>query len=120
MNFSFGSRPCQNAEARRTLRTILLCQPQLSSRARQDDSEIAALVERDSLPCTLFRSFHTTRVIDRDRGTPRGATPPTPPGIQVRTSAVRPGSASTRDVDARQAERIEDVIAQRLLKRRVS
>ena len=26
---------------------------------------------------------------DRDRGTPRGATPPTPPGIRVRTTAVR-------------------------------
>ena len=28
---------------------------------------------------------------DRDRGTPRGATPPPPPGIRVRTTAVRPG-----------------------------
>jgi glycosyltransferase involved in cell wall biosynthesis len=28
---------------------------------------------------------------DRDRGTPRGATPPTPPGIRVRTTAVRSG-----------------------------
>jgi DNA-binding transcriptional LysR family regulator len=27
---------------------------------------------------------------DRDRGTPRDATPPTPPGIRVRTTAVRP------------------------------
>jgi hypothetical protein len=29
--------------------------------------------------------------IDRDRGTPHGATPPTPPGIRVRTTAVRSG-----------------------------
>jgi DNA helicase HerA-like ATPase len=29
--------------------------------------------------------------IDRDRGTPRGAAPPTPPGIRVRTTAVRSG-----------------------------
>ena len=28
--------------------------------------------------------------LDRDRGTPRDATPPTPPGIRVRTTAVRP------------------------------
>ena len=28
--------------------------------------------------------------IDRDRGTPHDATPPTPPGIRVRTTAVRP------------------------------
>jgi hypothetical protein len=27
--------------------------------------------------------------LDRDRGTPRGTTPPTPPGIRVRTTAVR-------------------------------
>ena len=26
---------------------------------------------------------------DRDRGAPHGATPPTPPGIRVRTTAVR-------------------------------
>jgi hypothetical protein len=29
--------------------------------------------------------------VDWDRGTPRGAAPPTPPGIQVRTTAVRLG-----------------------------
>jgi hypothetical protein len=29
--------------------------------------------------------------IDWDRGTPRDATPPTPPGIRVRTTAVRLG-----------------------------
>jgi len=28
---------------------------------------------------------------DRDRGTPRGVAPPTPPGIRVRTTAVRSG-----------------------------
>ena len=28
--------------------------------------------------------------IDRDRGTPRSVAPPTPPGIRVRTTAVRP------------------------------
>jgi len=30
------------------------------------------------------------KCVDRDRGTPRDATPPTPPGIRVRTTAVRP------------------------------
>jgi len=30
------------------------------------------------------------QAVDRDRGTPRDATPPTPPGIRVRTTAVRP------------------------------
>ena len=33
----------------------------------------------------------TKRLIDRDRGTPRDATPPPPPGIRVRTTAVRLG-----------------------------
>ena len=28
--------------------------------------------------------------VNRDRGAPRDATPPTPPGIRVRTTAVRP------------------------------
>ena len=32
-----------------------------------------------------------TVLIDRDRGTPRDATPPPPPGIRVRTAAVRLG-----------------------------
>ena len=31
------------------------------------------------------------RTSDRDRGAPRGAAPPTPPGIRVRTTAVRSG-----------------------------
>src|SRR5205814_1979784 len=35
-------------------------------------------------------SFRPLRVKDRDRGTPRGVAPPTPPGIRVRTTAVRP------------------------------
>jgi hypothetical protein len=30
-------------------------------------------------------------IIDRDRGTPHDAAPPPPPGIRVRTTAVRPG-----------------------------
>jgi DNA-binding response OmpR family regulator len=40
-----------------------------------------------------FRWLCQSRIsaIDRDRGTPRGATPPPPPGIRVRTTAVRPG-----------------------------
>ena len=37
---------------------------------------------------TFRHSFATH--LDRDRGAPHGATPPTPPGIRVRTTAVRP------------------------------
>jgi transposase len=31
------------------------------------------------------------RLRDRDRGEPRGSSPPTPPGVRVRTTAVRSG-----------------------------
>src|SRR5262249_46785374 len=43
---------------------------------------------------------------DRDRGTPRDVTPPTPPGIRVRTTAVRPVEPS-RWFEIRQAEETE-------------
>ena len=43
---------------------------------------------------------------DRDRGTPRDVAPPTPPGIRVRTTAVRPVEWSGPP-DVRQTERIE-------------
>src|ERR1700751_3015136 len=43
------------------------------------------------------RSAHGLAVLlgakDRDRGEPRGSAPPTPPGIRVRTTAVRSSSA---------------------------
>ena len=35
--------------------------------------------------------------LDRDRGAPLDATPPTPPGIRVRTAAVRPSYAWAED-----------------------
>src|SRR6266849_2889500 len=37
-----------------------------------------------------FRAVEDGVDADRDRGTPRDVTPPTPPGIRVRTTAVRP------------------------------
>jgi transposase len=43
---------------------------------------------------------------DRDRGTPRDVTPPTPPGIRVRTTAVRPVEASDL-LEIRQSKRVE-------------
>ena len=38
-------------------------------------------------PCTRSQTVCT----HRDRGEPRGSSPPTPPGIRVRTTAVRSG-----------------------------
>jgi hypothetical protein len=43
---------------------------------------------------------------DRDRGTPRDVAPPTPPGIRVRTTAVRPVEPS-RSLKRGQPERIK-------------
>ena len=43
---------------------------------------------------------------DRDRGTPRDVAPPTPPGIRVRTTAVRPVERS-RPLKIGQPERVE-------------
>src|SRR5438477_4230859 len=57
--------------------------------------------------------------IDRDRGTPRGATPPTPPGIRVRTTAVRSGSLSS-NIESGKTEAVEIRVAQSLLDRRMS
>src|SRR5690348_6111243 len=61
-----------------------------------------------------------TQRIDRDRGTPYGVTPPTPPGIRV---AYRGGStrlSGDGDQEPRKTERVEDVVAQSVLYRRVS
>jgi hypothetical protein len=38
---------------------------------------------------SLQRGSRQFRARDRDRGKPRGSAPPTPPGIRVRTTAVR-------------------------------
>jgi len=52
--------------------TALTCDPR-----RQDDGE------RQALPPPPSIGKGRKKVIDRDRGTPRGAAPPTPPGIRV-------------------------------------
>src|SRR5713226_4412066 len=54
---------------------------------------------------------------DRDRGTPRDVTPPTPPGIRVRTTAVRPVERS-RPLKIGQPERVEVGAGERPAERR--
>src|SRR3990170_7672794 len=54
---------------------------------------------------------------DRDRGTPRDVTPPTPPGIRVRTTAVRPVEPS-RFLKIGQPERVEVGAGERPAQRR--
>lgn len=58
--------------------------------------------------------------IDRDRGTPRGAAPPTPPGIRITYHGGSIGLSLGRDMEARETERLEVMVAQGLLDRRVS
>ena len=73
-------------------------------------------------PSGQFASLTVCRLseLDRDRGTPCGAAPPTPPGIRVRTTAVRSGWASASNVETGQAESRELVVAQCPLNRHVS
>jgi hypothetical protein len=59
-------------------------------------------------------------VVDRDRGTPRGATPPTPPGIRVTYHGGSTGLSLVKNMKSRETERVEVVVTQRLLNRRVS
>ena len=96
---------------------------ELAAPARQGDAHPAARSRRPSAPAECGSSLATRHddrgaragVVsggasmkrpmdaDRDRGTPRDATPPTPPGIRVRTTAVRPVERS-RQLEIRQAE----------------
>ena len=59
-------------------------------------------------------------VEDRDRGAPRGAAPPTPPGIRVTYHGGSTRLSLSRDIEAGKTERLEVVVAQGLLDRRVS
>jgi catechol 2,3-dioxygenase-like lactoylglutathione lyase family enzyme len=60
------------------------------------------------------------RFVDRDRGAPRGATPPTPPGIRVTYHGGSTGLSLVRNIESGETERVEVVVAQGLLDRRVS
>jgi hypothetical protein len=57
---------------------------------------------------------------DRDRGTPHGAAPPTPPGIRATYHGGSTGLSPGRDMKARETKGVEVVVAQGLLYRRVS
>ena len=58
--------------------------------------------------------------IDRDRGTPRGAAPPTPPGIRVTYHGGSTELSCNRNIELGETEGIEVVVAQGGLDRRVS
>src|SRR6516164_8336310 len=58
--------------------------------------------------------------MDRDRGTPHGATPPTPSGIRVAYHGGSTGLSWDRDMESGKTELFEVVVAQGLLDRRMS
>src|SRR5208282_6594714 len=62
----------------------------------------------------------TNSIVDRDRGTPRGATPPTPPGVRVTYHGGSTGLSLDRDIETGETERVGIVVTQGLLDRRVS
>ena len=57
---------------------------------------------------------------DRDRGTPRDATPPTPPGIRVPYHGGSTELGLGGRIDLGKSERLEIIVAYGLLDRRVS
>ena len=57
---------------------------------------------------------------DRDRGTPHGAAPPTPPGIRVTYHGGSIGLNLGGDMESGKTEGVEVMVAQGLLDRRVS
>ena len=59
--------------------------------------------------------FSTFQAADRDRGTPRGAAPATPPGIRVTYHGGSTGLSFCGDINSGQAEFMEDMVAQDLL-----
>src|SRR5215471_6074907 len=58
--------------------------------------------------------------MDRDRGTPRDATPPTPPGIRVTYHGGSTGLSLDRNMESGEADRVEVAVGQCLLDSRVS
>jgi hypothetical protein len=67
-------------------------------------------------PWSFPRGMH----VDRDRGTPRGATPPTPPGIRVTYHGGSTGLGVDRDIESGETDRVEVAVGQCLLNRWVS
>ncbi len=61
-----------------------------------------------------------TLSIDRDRGAPHGAAPPTPPGIRVAYHGGSIELSRSRNIESGETERVEVVVAQGGLDRRVS
>jgi hypothetical protein len=66
---------------------VAVVEPLIRTEAAADTS-VWTVHGQDTLP-KLFRQVVAQRGDNRDRGTSHDAAPPTPPGIRVRTTAVR-------------------------------
>ena len=69
---------------------------------------------------TPSSSTFSIKPLDRDRGTPHGAAPPTPPGIRVTYHGGSIGLNLGGDMESGKTEGVEVMVAQGLLDRRVS
>src|SRR5271166_2756987 len=54
--------------------------------------------------CRTKIAFRCYSIVDRDRGTPRGATPPTPPGVRVTYHGGSTGLSLDRDIETGETE----------------
>lgn len=75
---------------------------------------------RDKPETSIMTRIERHESTDRDRGAPRGAAPPTPPGIRVTYRGGSTGLSLGGDMEAGQTEGVEGVVAQRHLHRRMS
>src|SRR6516164_8051826 len=87
--------------ARRGQAGLLFLEPAPRPRNARPTAAMPSVSGSASWPRELLRWAY-----DRDRGEPRGSAPPTPPGIRVRTTAVRE-VALTRVEQGRETERFE-------------
>lgn len=92
--------------------------PDGTSRFSCDGREVVhSMVQRDNYG--VRRGLLRIR-INRDRRTPRGGAPPTPPGIRITYHGGSTGLGLDRDIETGETERLEVVVAQGLLDRWVS
>ena len=82
--------------------------------------EDRARLEREAHLGNLPKGKKTIGYFDRDRGTPHGAAPPTPPGIRVTYHGGSIGLNLGGDMESGKTEGVEVMVAQGLLDRRVS
>jgi hypothetical protein len=108
----------QETAARAGLASLVECPPhELKPTAALDAGRAQACQRQCPVPGRRRTAASGGR---SGRGTPRGATPPTPPGIRVTYHGGSTGLSLVKNMKSRATERVEVVVAQGLLDRRVS